>query len=192
MLFSSSWFATDLLNSRPPSRWVARHLPLTPRTECGSTAVRCQAASASDRAEQRRGGPSGPLPSAGTNQRSSLSVRCSQNCSGEVRMKRHGRSHVLEREPAAGGHIIRARLMRGGRARTGRSRPRQPARIASYDVARSAHGGRSGGSSAHNEAGDLPDDRTPAIARRDPCPPASAPARRRFARLAEPEARAIA
>jgi excisionase family DNA binding protein len=28
-------------------------------------------------------------------------------------MKRHGRSHVLEREPAAGGHIIRARLMRG-------------------------------------------------------------------------------
>jgi excisionase family DNA binding protein len=28
-------------------------------------------------------------------------------------MKRHGRSHVLEREPPAGGHIIRARLMRG-------------------------------------------------------------------------------
>ena len=28
-------------------------------------------------------------------------------------MKRHGRSHVLEREPAAGGHIIRARLTRG-------------------------------------------------------------------------------
>ena len=28
-------------------------------------------------------------------------------------MKRHGRSHVLERESAAGGHIIRARLMRG-------------------------------------------------------------------------------
>ena len=27
-------------------------------------------------------------------------------------MKRHGRSHVLEREPAAGGHI-RAKLMRG-------------------------------------------------------------------------------
>ena len=28
-------------------------------------------------------------------------------------MKRHGRSHVLEREPAAEGHIIRSRLMRG-------------------------------------------------------------------------------
>ena len=28
-------------------------------------------------------------------------------------MKRHGRSHVLEREPAARGHIIRAKLMRG-------------------------------------------------------------------------------
>ena len=28
-------------------------------------------------------------------------------------MKRHGRSHVLEREPAAGGHIMRARLTRG-------------------------------------------------------------------------------
>ena len=28
-------------------------------------------------------------------------------------MKRHGRSHVLEREPAAGGHIVRARLTRG-------------------------------------------------------------------------------
>ncbi len=40
-------------------------------------------------------------------------------------------------------------------------------------------------------AGDLRDDRTPAVARRDPCPPASPPARRRFARLAEPEARAI-
>ena len=28
-------------------------------------------------------------------------------------MKRHGRSHVLEREPAAGCHIMRARLTRG-------------------------------------------------------------------------------
>src|SRR5437773_11929711 len=51
ILFLSSWSATEFLNSRPPSRWVARHLPLTPRTECGSTAVRCQAASATDRAE---------------------------------------------------------------------------------------------------------------------------------------------
>ena len=30
-------------------------------------------------------------------------------------MKRHGRSHVLERELAVGGQIIRARLMRGDR-----------------------------------------------------------------------------
>ncbi len=28
-------------------------------------------------------------------------------------MKRHGRSHVLERELAVGGHIMRARLTRG-------------------------------------------------------------------------------
>jgi len=28
-------------------------------------------------------------------------------------MKRHDRSHVFEREPAAGGHFMRARLMRG-------------------------------------------------------------------------------
>jgi excisionase family DNA binding protein len=36
-------------------------------------------------------------------------------------MKRHGRSHVGEREPAAEGHIIRARLMRGdGRTRADR------------------------------------------------------------------------
>ena len=41
ILFSSSWSVTDFLNSRPPSSWVARLLPLTPRTDCGSTAVRC-------------------------------------------------------------------------------------------------------------------------------------------------------
>ena len=44
----------------------------------------------------------------------------------------------------------------------------------------------------HHTASHLRDDRTPAVARRDRCPPARALARRRFARLAEPEARAIA
>jgi excisionase family DNA binding protein len=48
-------------------------------------------------------------------------------------MKRHGRSHVLEREPAAGGHIIRSRLMRGGgfaRADPGLDNPHESRRTA--------------------------------------------------------------
>jgi excisionase family DNA binding protein len=46
-------------------------------------------------------------------------------------MKRHGRSHVLEREPAAGGHIIRATLMRGdgfARANPGLDNPHESRR----------------------------------------------------------------
>ena len=46
-------------------------------------------------------------------------------------MKRHGRSHVLEREPAAGGHIIRAWLMRGdgfARADSGLDNPHESRR----------------------------------------------------------------
>jgi excisionase family DNA binding protein len=46
-------------------------------------------------------------------------------------MRRHSRSHVLEREPAAGGHIIRARLMRGEgltRADLGLDNPHQSRR----------------------------------------------------------------
>ena len=107
-------------------------------------------------------------------------------------MKRHGRLHVLEPEPAAGGHIIRARLTRGDGPRTGRLRPRQPARIGSYNVARPAHGRRRGRPAAHDAPRDLRDGRAPAAARRHPHPPARAAARRRFARLAGPEARAIA
>jgi hypothetical protein len=53
------------------------------------------------------------------------------------------------------------------------------------------HRGRSGGSSAHHTPRHLRDDRTPATPRRDSPSPTRAPASRRFARLAEPETRAI-
>ena len=84
-----------------------------------------------------------------------------------------------------------ARAARAGRPGRTDWRRRRRSRHERH-AARSAHRGRSGRSSAHNTPRHLRDDRAPATPRRDPCSPASAPARRRFARLAEPEARAIA
>ena len=108
-------------------------------------------------------------------------------------MKRHGRSHVLEREPAAGGHIIE------GQADEGRRVQHAPIAASTTRTNRVVHTlpvlltvDEAADLLRTTTARDLRDDRASAIARRDPRPPASAPARRRFARLAGPEARAIA